>query len=104
MTRRIRNKYRILKFYQEDLWGKLALRLAFKKIKLNRLFHEIFQEKNVFRSDVARERERLKAKYKVNDLHISNLERDELLFSTSVFVNSLKVCVKYILESLLIFA
>jgi small subunit ribosomal protein S4 len=91
MTRRVSNKYRILKFYQEDLWGKLALRLKFKKIKLNRLFHEIFQEKNVFRTDVARERERLKAKYKINDSNISNIERKRRNF---VFHERLREFVK----------
>lgn len=75
MTKRLVKKYKLLKFYQEDLWGKLALRLSFKKVKINRLFHEIFQEKNAFRADLAKERDRLKKKFRVDEPYSSDLQR-----------------------------
>lgn len=75
MTKRLIKKYKLLKFYQEDLWGKLALRLTFKKIKVNRLFHEIFQEKNVFRSELEKERERLRKKFQVDEPFSSDQQR-----------------------------
>jgi small subunit ribosomal protein S4 len=75
MSRRLVKKYKLLKFYQEDLWGKLALRLTFKKIKINRLFHEIFQEKNVFKSELGKERERLRKKFRVDEPFSSDQQR-----------------------------
>lgn len=75
MSRRLVKKYKLLKFYQEDLWGKLALRLTFKKIKINRLFHEIFQEKNVFKSELGKERDRLRKKFRVDEPFSSDQQR-----------------------------
>lgn len=75
MSKRVARKYKILKFYQEDLWGRLALRLSFKKVKINRLFHEIFREKNVFKSELAKERERLKKKFRIDEPFSSDIQR-----------------------------
>lgn len=75
MSKRLTRKYKILKFYQEDLWGNLAVRLSFKKVKINRLFHEIFREKNVFKSELARERDRLKKKFRIDEPFSSDLQR-----------------------------
>ena len=75
MSKRLVKKYKLLKFYQEDLWGKLALRLTFKKIKVNRLFHEIFQEKNIFKSELEKERDRLRKKFRVDEPFSSDQQR-----------------------------
>jgi small subunit ribosomal protein S4 len=75
MSKRLIKKYKLLKFYQEDLWGKLAVRLSFKKVKINRLFHDIFQEKNAFRKDLLKERDRLKKKFLVDEPFSSDLQR-----------------------------
>jgi small subunit ribosomal protein S4 len=75
MTKRLVKKYKLLKFYQEDLWGKLALRLTFKKVKINRLFHEIFQERNVFKSELEKERERLRKKFRIDEPFSSEQQR-----------------------------
>lgn len=75
MTKRLVNRYKLLKFYQEDLWGRLALRKSFKKIKVNRLFHEIFQEKNAFRNELQLERMRIRYRIGVDQAGLSDLER-----------------------------
>jgi ribosomal protein S4 len=75
MSKRITKKYKLLKFYQEDLWGKLALRVSFKKIKINRIFHEIFREKNAFKSELVKERDRLKKKFGIDKPFSSDLQR-----------------------------
>jgi len=75
MTKRLHNRYKLLKFYQEDLWGRLAIRKSFKKVKVNRLFHEIFQEKNAFRLELETERKKIRIRLGVDDLGISDLER-----------------------------
>jgi small subunit ribosomal protein S4 len=85
MTKRLSKKYKLLKFYQEDLWGKLALSLTFKKIKINRLFHEIFQERNLFRSELEKERERLRKKFRIDEPTSSDQQRRKrnVLFRTA---------------------
>lgn len=75
MTKRLKNRYKLLKFYQEDLWGRLAIRKNFKKVKVNRLFHEIFQEKNAFRNELEVERSKIRVRLGVDDSSISDLER-----------------------------
>jgi len=75
MTKRLKNRYKLLKFYQEDLWGRLAIRKSFKKIKVNRLFHEIFLEKNAFRNELAKERVKIRARVGVDSPGLSDLER-----------------------------
>lgn len=75
MTKRLKNRYKLLKFYQEDLWGRLALRKSFKKVKINRLFHEIFQEKNAFRNELEAERVKIRFRFGVDESGISDLER-----------------------------
>jgi ribosomal protein S4 len=73
--RAVHNKYKLLKFYQEDLWGKLALRISFKKLKINRLFHEILREKSAFKTELAKERDRLKKKFGIDKPFSSNFQR-----------------------------
>lgn len=94
MSKRLDKKYKLLKFYQEDLWGKLALRISFKKIKINRLFHEIFREKNAFKSELAKERDRLKKKFRVDEPFSSDFQRRKrnALFRTAFneFVKNLR--------------
>jgi ribosomal protein S4 len=94
MSKRLDKKYKLLKFYQEDLWGKLALRISFKKTKINRLFHEIFREKNAFKSELAKERERLKKKFRVDEPFSSDFQRRKrnALFRTAFneFVKNLR--------------
>jgi small subunit ribosomal protein S4 len=94
MSKRLDKKYKLLKFYQEDLWGKLALRISFKKTKINRLFHEIFREKNAFKSELAKERDRLKKKFRVDEPFSSDFQRRKrnALFRTafSEFVKNLR--------------
>src|SRR6185312_9000428 len=75
MTKRLKNRYKLLKFYQEDLWGRLAISKSFKKIKVNRLFHEIFLEKNAFRNELAKERVKIRARVGVDSPGLSDLER-----------------------------
>lgn len=75
MSKRLSKKYKLLKFYQEDLWGKLAVKISFKKVKINRLFHEIFREKSAFRNDLAKERDRLKKKFRVDEPFSSDIQR-----------------------------
>jgi len=94
MSKRLDKKYKLLKFYQEDLWGKLALRISFKKTKINRLFHEIFREKNAFKSELAKERDRLKKKFRVDEPFSSDFQRKKrnALFRTAFneFVKNLR--------------
>jgi ribosomal protein S4 len=94
MSKRLDKKYKLLKFYQEDLWGKLALRISFKKTKINRLFHEIFREKNAFKSELAKERDRLKKKFRVDEPFSSDFQRRKrnALFRTAFneFVKNLR--------------
>jgi len=66
MTKRVQNRYKLLKFYQEDLWGRLAIRKKFKKIKVNRLFHEIFQEKTAFKNELNKERLKIRERVGLN--------------------------------------
>jgi small subunit ribosomal protein S4 len=75
MTKRLKNRYKLLKFYQEDLWGRLAIRRSFKKIKVNRLFHEVFLEKNAFKNELAKERSKIRARVGVDSPGLSDLER-----------------------------
>jgi small subunit ribosomal protein S4 len=75
MTKRLRRRYKLLKFYQEDLWGRLAIRKPFKKVKINRLFHEIFQEKNAFRNELQAERTRIREQLGVDVPGLSFKER-----------------------------
>lgn len=75
MTKRLRRRYKLLKFYQEDLWGHLAIRKPFKKVKINRLFHEIFQEKNAFRNELEAERIRIREYLGVDVSGLSFRER-----------------------------
>jgi hypothetical protein len=75
MTKRIQNRYKLLKFYQEDLWGRLAIKKSFKKVKINRLFHEIFQEKNAFRNELQRERLKIRERVGLNHSGLSFREK-----------------------------
>lgn len=75
MSKRFAKKYKLLKFYQEDLWGKLAIRLSFKKLKINRLFHEILREKSAFRTELNKERERLRQKFGLDKPFATDVER-----------------------------
>lgn len=79
MSKRLSKKYKLLKFYQEDLWGKLALRVSFKKLKINRLFHEILREKKAFKIELSKERDRLRKKYGVDRASLSNVQRKRRL-------------------------
>jgi ribosomal protein S4 len=94
MSKRLTKKYKLLKFYQEDLWGKLATRLSFKKVKINRLFHEIFMEKNVYRTELDKERQRLKKKFRIDEPFSSDFQRRKrnVLFRKAFqeFVKSLR--------------
>lgn len=94
MSKGLDKKYKLLKFYQEDLWGKLALRISFKKTKINRLFHEIFREKNAFKSELAKERDRLKKKFRIDEPFSSDFQRRKrnALFRTAFneFVKNLR--------------
>ena len=101
--RAVHNKYKLLKFYQEDLWGKLALRISFKKLKINRLFHEILREKSAFKTELAKERDRLKKKFGIHKPFSSNFQRkNELLYFALHFVNFLKIYAVLIFAHLLI--
>lgn len=80
MTKRLLKKYKLLKFYQEDLWGKLSLRIKFKKLKINRLFHEILREKRVFKTELNKERDRLKKKYGLDIPNLTNIQRKRRLY------------------------
>jgi small subunit ribosomal protein S4 len=63
MTKRVRRKYKLLRFYQEDLWGKLSTSLKFKKVKINKLLDTVLKEKIFFKSEIQKEKQRLKEKY-----------------------------------------
>jgi small subunit ribosomal protein S4 len=75
MTKRIQNRYKLLKFYQEDLWGRLAIRKSFKKVKINRLFHEIFQEKTAFKNELQKERLKIRERVGLNQTGLSYKEK-----------------------------
>lgn len=68
MTKRVQRKYKLLRFYQEDLWGRLSVSANFKKVKINKLLKEIRLEKTFFRREIEAETMRLKKKFGVLDL------------------------------------
>jgi ribosomal protein S4 len=68
MTKRIQRKYKLLRFYQEDLWGRLSVSASFKKVKINKLLKEIRLEKTFFKREIEAETVRLKRKFGVLDL------------------------------------
>ena len=68
MTKRVQRKYKLLRFYQEDLWGRLSVSANFKKVKINKLLKEIRLEKTFFRREIEAETLRLKKKFGVLDL------------------------------------
>jgi ribosomal protein S4 len=68
MTKRIQRKYKLLRFYQEDLWGRLGISHTIKNVKINRLLREIQLEKTFFRREIQEESSRLKKKFGVLDM------------------------------------
>jgi len=68
MTKRVQRKYKLLRFYQEDLWGRLSVSASFKKVKINKLLKEIRLEKTFFKREIEAETMRLKRKFGVLDL------------------------------------
>jgi small subunit ribosomal protein S4 len=78
MSKRLAKKYKLLRFYEEDLWGRLSLRLSFKKVKINRRFHEFFEDRRIFREDLAVEKERLQKKYGLDKpIHSNKIYRKQ---------------------------
>ena len=70
MTKRVRRKYKLLRFYQEDLWGHLSTSHTFKKVKINKLLKEIRLEKTFLKREIESESNRLKKRYGVLDMSV----------------------------------
>jgi ribosomal protein S4 len=68
MTKRVQRKYKLLRFYQEELWGRLSVSSSFKKVKINKLLKEIRLEKTFFKREIEAETMRLKRKFGILDL------------------------------------
>lgn len=65
MTKRIKRKYKLLRFYQEDLWGRLSVSHTFKRVKINKLLKEIRLQKTFSKREITAESNRLKKRYGV---------------------------------------
>ncbi len=64
MSKRLKNKYKIIKLYKEDLWGKLATNV-FKSTKVNKILIEKPLEKFNFGIEVRNIKNRLKKYFNI---------------------------------------
>lgn len=63
MSKRLIKKYKLLRFYEEDLWGQLEFHPTFKKVKINRIFYKEKEAWIRFQQELAVERERCRRVY-----------------------------------------
>ena len=94
MTKRFSNKYKLLKFYEEDLWGKLTVYLNYKKVKINNILFSEFKKRKMFYLRLKDEKKRLRIKYKLNKRLPKNLrEKYYHLFNLEIknFIQALKI-------------
>jgi ribosomal protein S4 len=66
MSKRLKNKYKIIKFYKEDLWGKLLINV-YKPVKVNKVILQKSVKKFRFKLQVSNIKSRLKSLFKLNE-------------------------------------
>lgn len=98
MSKRFIRKYKLVNFYEEDLWGKLAIFNSFKKVKINKKLVEELQRKKFFTLSIQEEKRRLINKFSLNKrIPFKVRKRNQKLFEIYLksFIEGLKVRNKF---------